>query len=180
LAQVPKGVIFYNTNYEDMPDYVKIHKDNITFDMMLRLLHKGRKLNYMPGTYQEDKDKELRLIIKKLFEYGGFREKDSIILAVDEVHLYKAREVISELIRVATGGIRFGINGMWISQRPALIDNTLMSQSQGMIVFPCNMEEQYFRRYNIPYEQIENELDKKGKFSYAYYDFKNIYPYSKI
>jgi hypothetical protein len=82
--------------------------------------------------------------------------------------------VQAELRRVATGGIRFGIHGVFISQRPALIDNTLMTQSVGMIIFHCNMESQYFKRYGIPYEDMEKQLDSLGQYSYCEYDFKNI------
>jgi hypothetical protein len=170
--------LFYNTQLEDdLPGYREINPDGVTWGQVVKLLKRGEKLNLLPPTYPEKKEKLLAGIVQRLFD-SGFTKINPMYLAVDEVHLYDEKTVLPELIRVATGGMKFGIRGVWISQRPALIPNTLMTQSVRMLMFPCNMETQYFKRYGIPYDEIEQELIKNGEFSYVSYDFRNIEAYT--
>jgi DNA helicase HerA-like ATPase len=179
LAKEKQGVLFFNTQYEDVPGYIYADGNN-TYRQIKQALKQGKKINYHPGTYLEQKQSELSYLIEYLFQ-AGFRQDNNIFLAVDEAHLYNDKEVASQLRRVATGGIRFGLSGVWISQRPALVDNTLMTQSTNMLIFECAMEGQYFRRYNVPYdEQIQPILTKYGQYSFVEYDFKNIIPHTRV
>jgi hypothetical protein len=178
MQQVPEGVLFVNTNDEvkSIPSgYIGANGKN-TFSQIKAALKEGYKINYVPDTYEEIRNKEVETLIKKLFT-AGFTEDNKVYFALDEVHLYTGKEVLNELKRVATGGLRHGINGIWISQRPALIDNTLMTQSQGMIIFRTYMEEQYFDRYRIPYEKMEQLMNKMGDYSYCTWDKKEIKGY---
>lgn len=179
LLQQKQGVLFYNTQYEELPGYVDVYPDNCSYAQIERLLRKGAKVNFNPPSHPEERDKMLSLLVRKLLE-SGFDKQNFIFLAVDEAHLYTDKRVLPELIRIATGGMRFGIHGVWISQRPALIPNTLMTQSTSMMIFPCNMESQYFKSYGIPYSDMENEFAKNGPYSYCLYDFKDIEGHRKI
>jgi hypothetical protein len=102
LKRQPQGVIFFNTQYENLPGYTTVNADNCTWKQIISLLNKGKKLNYMPGSYPEQKDSELSYIIDKLY-LSGFSKDNYVILAVDEVHLYtekKCRQNCGGLLRV--------------------------------------------------------------------------------
>lgn len=172
LAAQPKGVLFFNTQYEDLPGYTQANKQN-DFKQLARAIQAGKKINYLPSTVQKEADVELAYLVSCCYDY-----RDNLlngILAVDEVHLWNNhKRALKELIRVATTGLRFGITGVWISQRPALIDNTLMSQSNQFIIFDTNMEASYFKRYGIPHEDIQARIEQGGQYSFCRFDSKTV------
>jgi hypothetical protein len=180
LLKVPEGVLFFNTQLEKMPgQYVRANGNNC-YRQIGDALRRGRKINYEPSTRPEGRERELISLIEYLF-IAGFSQDNKIILAVDEVHIYNKGDVLQQLRRVATGGLRFGINGVWISQRPALMDNTLITQCNNMVIFKCAMEAPYFKRYNIPYEELmASEYEKRGDYSYCVYDWQSVKAYGRV
>jgi len=178
LKNQDKGVLFFNTQLEELPGYVKIDK-NTRFKIIYALLKNGKKLNYFPSTRLNIQEQEIIFLINQLFEHGNFNKEKFIYFVIDEVHLFK-KEGLQEITRIATGGLRYGIHGIFLSQRPANISNTLMTQSNEMLIFFCNMESIYFKNYQIPIDTILENITKNGKYSFCSYDFKNIYQYSKI
>lgn len=169
LEKVKEGVIFFNTQYEEMPSsFIKVNaKDDIR--VIINALKANKKINYIPQLDSSIRDKELIHLVDSLYRRDSEKR---IYLVVDEVHLYE-KETLKALIKVATTGLRFGIHGIWISQRPANIDNTLMTQSNQFVIFKTNMESGYFDRYGIPAEQIREKL---GDITYSYciYDFMDL------
>jgi len=178
LKEQKRGVLFFNTQLEDLQGYIKIDK-NTRFKIIYDLLKKGKKLNYFPSTKLNIQEQEIIFLINKLFELGNFNKENYIYFVIDEVHLFK-KEGLEEICRIATGGIRYGIHGIFLSQRPANISNTLMTQSSEMLIFFCNMESQYFKNYEIPIEEILNNINSMGKYSFCSYDFKTISQYCKV
>lgn len=170
LSNVREGVIFFNTQLEEMPNsFINVScNDNIT--VIKKAIQKGLKINYKPCLDSDIRDKELMYIVDMLYTRGN---TNKMYLVVDEVHLYE-KESLKKLIQVATTGLRFGIAGIWISQRPANIDNTLMTQSNQFIIFDTNMESQYFTRYGMPADEIKKKIEVGGKFSYCLYNFKEV------
>lgn len=170
LAGVKEGVIFFNTQHEEMPNtFINCTAaDNI--ESIKRAIRSGAKINYIPDLDSKIREKELIFIINALYQRSNISK---IYLVVDEVHLYE-KDALKKLIQVSTTGLRFGIYGIWISQRPANVDNTLMTQSEQFIIFRTNMESGYFDRYGIPADQIKDLLEKGGKYAYCIYDFINI------
>lgn len=168
LEKVKEGVIFFNTQYEEMPSsFIKVNaKDDIK--VIINALKANKKINYIPQLNGNIRDKELIYLVNSLYRRNSEKK---IYLVVDEVHLYE-KETLKALIKVATTGLRFGIYGIWISQRPANIDNTLMTQSNQFIIFKTNMESSYFDRYGIPSEEIKSRL--KENYSYCIYDFIEV------
>lgn len=168
LERVKEGVIFFNTQYEEMPSsFIKVNaKDDIK--VIINALKANKKINYIPQLNANIRDKELIYLVNSLYRRNSEKK---IYLVVDEVHLYE-KETLKALIKVATTGLRFGIYGIWISQRPANIDNTLMTQSNQFIIFKTNMESSYFDRYGIPSEEIKSRL--KENYSYCIYDFIEV------
>lgn len=168
LEKVKEGVIFFNTQYEEMPSsFIKVNaKDDIK--VIINALKANKKINYVPQLDSSIRDKELIYLVDSLYRRDSEKR---IYLVVDEVHLYE-KESLRELIKVATTGLRFGVHGIWISQRPANIDNTLMTQSNQFVIFKTNMESGYFDRYGIPADEIKSRL--KEDYSYCIYDFMEV------
>jgi len=178
LKNQNRGVLFFNTQLEELEGYIKIDK-NTRFKIIYSLLKSGKKLNYFPSTRLNIQEQEIIFLINQLFENGHFNKENYIYFVIDEVHLFK-KEGLEEICRIATGGIRYGIHGIFLSQRPANISNTLMSQSNEMLIFFCNMESQYFKNYDIPIEDILKNINNMGKYSFCAYDFKTISQYCKV
>lgn len=179
LLKVQKrGVLFFNVQLENLTGYIKVDKKT-PFRTILDLLKKHQKVNYYPSTRSGAQSKELQFIINQLFENGHFSKENFIYIVIDEVHLFK-KEALEEVCRVATGGLRFGLHGVFLSQRPANMDNTLMTQSTNVLVFKCNMESQYFKNYDIPIIEILKQIELNGKYSFCSYDFDKITAYKKV
>jgi hypothetical protein len=178
LKNQKRGVLFFNTQLEDLKGYIKVDKTT-SFTVIKSLLKKGHKLNYYPSSRLSTQGQELIFLVSQIFENGNFSKENYIYMVVDEVHLFK-KKALESVCRIATGGIRFGVHGIFLSQRPANIDNTLMTQSTEMLIFFCSMESQYFKNYCIPIEDILQRIEKNGKYSFCSYDFVNIKEYNKI
>lgn len=174
LAQ-PLGVLFFNTQHEEMERFTLADKRN-DFRQISKRINGGGKVDYRPDTMPEMAEKELSYIIDNLFLT---RTDKPMILAVDEVHLYR-QAGLKQCIRLATTGLRFGLTGVWISQRPANIDNTLMTQSHLFVIFDTNMEANYFKRYGIPQEDIQRRIRSGGQYSYCTYDWKTVMGPGKV
>jgi hypothetical protein len=178
LQKAKEGVLFFNTQQEDLQGFVKVNK-KIPFSVILKLLKLKKKVNYIPDSRLKVQFIEVEFLINELFENGYFTKTNSIFFVVDEAHLF-TKTSLDAITRIATSGIRWGINGIFISQRPANLDNTLMSQSTHMLIFKCNMESQYFKNYSIPIENILTNIQNNGKYSFCEYDFLNVTPYNKV
>lgn len=168
LARVNEGVLFFNTQHEDMPGFSMADWNN-AWQSIDGLLKKGRKINYKPQFNEDTRNKELSYLIDKL--HDGTEKK--VVLAVDEVHLMD-KAANKAMIKIATTGLRFGIKGVWLSQRPANIDNTLMTQSNQFVIFKLNMEGAYLDRYRMPSEEIKAKIESGGKYNYTLYDWESL------
>jgi DNA helicase HerA-like ATPase len=178
LESQKRGVLFFNAQMEDLQGYIKVDKTT-KFSIILKLLKKGQKINYFPSSRMSEQQNEISFLIEQLFENGHFNKKNFIYFVVDEAHLFKKKS-LEQVCRIATGGLRFGIHGVFLSQRPANLDNTIMTQSTDMLIFFCSMESQYFKNYSIPIQQIIDEITKHGKYSFCSYNFVTVTAYDKI
>lgn len=163
-----EGVIFFNTQHEDMPGFTEASREN-TWQQVSGILNRGGKVNYKPAFDEDVRNKELCLLIDRI--HNGTER--NIIIAVDEVHLFD-KTAQKAMIRVATTGLRFGIKGVWISQRPANIDNTLMTQSNQFVIFKLNMESAYLDRYRMPSDEIKRKIESGGQYAYVVYDWESL------
>jgi archaellum biogenesis ATPase FlaH len=178
LKTQKQGVIFFNTQLETLRGYIQINKFT-SFKIIKNLLNKGQKLNYTPVPKLQIQEQEIKFLVNQLFEFGNFSKEKNIFIAIDEVHLF-TKTSQQAIERIATSGLKFGLNGIFLSQRPANMSNTLMSQSIEMLIFKCSMESQYFKNYNIPIENILEKIEKNGKYSFCTYDFTDVKEYNKI
>lgn len=164
------GALFFNTQQESMPhDFVKA-TGNDRMVTIKNAVKRGYKINFVPSTDLLEQAAQLECIIQCLYD----NVKKDVVLVVDEVHLFCDRDIKRQLIRVATTGLRWGIRGVWISQRPAEIHNTLMTQANKFVIFQTNMESNYFKRYEMPHDEIRSRIKSGGEYSYIEYDWSEI------
>lgn len=173
LSQLKEGVLYFNTTHTDSVsrDFIECDR-NTTFKMIEKALKAGEKINFLPTKDPDIRELELELLIRKLY-LSGYTKQRRIYLAVDECHLYGG-QALKSCIEVATTGLSNGIFAVWISQRPAKIDNTLMTQSNAMVIFKMNMESNYFNNYKIPYDEIQKRIDEKGQYSFCLWDWREV------
>lgn len=171
LKNVKEPVLFFNTKHDEQipKNFLIMTKDN-SYIQLKRALVRERKINYLPSRDEREREKELVNIIRFLFSWFG----TPVYFVVDEVHLYGRRNAYYKLMEVATTGRSYGIRAIWMSQRPANIDNNLMSQSEKFIVFKCSLENQYLKRYGFPVEEMEQKFKEGGKYSYLEFDLVNL------
>ncbi|UWG95519.1 type IV secretory system conjugative DNA transfer family protein [Dehalobacter sp. DCM] len=172
LVKVKEPVIFFNTKHdESIPaSYVKMSAEN-SYIQLKRAVIRGRKINYIPSRDETQRSRELKNLIHFLFDNGGI----VVYLVVDEIHLYSKRDIYYKLMEVATTGRSYGIHLIAMSQRPANIDNNLMTQCEKFVIFKCSLENQYLKRYGFPVEDMEQGFKKGGKYSYLEFDLTELY-----
>jgi DNA helicase HerA-like ATPase len=171
LKRTKEPVLFFNTKHDDqVPKNFLIMSQDNSYIQLKRALVRGRKINYLPSRDERQRERELVNIIRFLFDASGF----PVYLVVDEVHLYSRRSAYYKLMEVATTGRSYGIKAIWMSQRPANIDNNLMTQAERFIIFQCSLEHQYLKRYGFPVEQMEQLLKQGGKYSYLEFDLLHL------
>ena len=171
LKRTKEPVLFFNTKHDEQSpkNFLVMTKDN-TYMQLKRAIVRGRKINYIPSRDDKEREKELVNLIRFLFDASGH----PVYLVVDEVHLYGRRNVYYKLMEVATTGRSYGIRAVWMSQRPANIDNNLMSQAEQFIIFKCSLENQYLKRYGFPVEDMERKFKEGGKYSYLEFDLLHL------
>jgi predicted YcjX-like family ATPase len=73
------------------------------------------------------------------------------------------------LIRLATTGLGRGYKCIFISQRPAMIDNTLLTQSTKHILFAIGLNDaSYLKNNGFPSEEI---MQRTGQEKYIFVEF---------
>jgi hypothetical protein len=169
LQNVKEGVFFFNTQHEEVPKNFIEATGNNSFQQIDLALSGGSKINFLPTTDKDRRQKELGTIIRRF--YDG--EKRNIRLVIDEAHLFKG-SALAMLQEVATTGLRFGLKGVWLSQRGALLDNTLISQSNRFIFFRCgNTDVKYWNAYGFPIDEIQTRINNE-MYHFCSYDGKEV------
>lgn len=171
------GSLYFNTNLVKLAaGWTRADKSN-SFQQIVKAIKEGKKINYLPD--RMIRDKELIHLIDKFF-MAGFNENKPFIFAVDECHLYK-KDADRKLVEVATAGRTFGFIGTFISQRPAEMNYTLLSQSNLFYMFDVNdFEVEYLKKKGFPVDTIKSEIARLGQFSYCVYDGRNAVGHSKV
>lgn len=167
LQRSKRGVLFFNSQQIRFPAGWIRADAQTDADALIRALRAKEKIVYFPT--REYRQGELRALVGLLYK-GAEEDELDIYFVVDECHLY-TKTALRACVEVATTGIRWGIKAIWISQRPAKIDNTLMTQSTRFVIYDIsNMEAPYLKSYQIPYADIYKRLRSGGKYSYVIYD----------
>lgn len=173
LTQTKDGVFFFNAQLVSTPNgFIKVNGDYST-EQIISLLKKGKKLNYLPSTDIKKMGKELVTITNSFYDYGEINMR----YVIDEVHLFQMlgeKDALNACKRVATTGIRFGYKGVFLSQRPAMVDNTLYTQAIQNVIFNLGKNDVgYMKNLGFPVEEIMNKIDNTP-YVFVTYDDKEI------
>ncbi|WP_353853168.1 type IV secretory system conjugative DNA transfer family protein [Dehalobacter restrictus] len=172
LKSVKEPVIFVNTKHDtqSVPRvFVGMSPEN-SYIQLKRAITRGSKINYVISSDERQRDKELSNLIRFLFSNGNL----PVYFVVDEVHLYGKRSVYYKLMEIATTGRSYGIRFIPMSQRPANIDNNLMTQCDRFIAFKCPLENQYLKRYGFPVDEMKDLFKKGGEYAYLEFDLDSL------
>jgi DNA helicase HerA-like ATPase len=170
LKNSKTGVLFFNVQHEKMPKEFINADGNNTFNQMNDLIKNGGKINFLPSLDTRIRNAQLVYLISEVYRHKG----QKMILALDEVHLFKEKAVLNSIEQVMTTGLRWGLHCVAITQRPALIPNVIFTQSNQMVIFETNMEGDYLEKKGVPYEDVSKKIENGGKYSYIVFDGKLV------
>ncbi|MDP4170147.1 MAG: hypothetical protein Q8906_06010 [Bacillota bacterium] len=163
------AILFFNTN--DTPlkgvksKWYDAHGGH-DLNQIIYALRQGYKINFVPSDDNIKAEKQLKAITEAVYNEG--RGKLKFRFAIDEVHLFK-KEGKTALIRLASTALGRGIVCIFISQRPAMIDNTLLTQSTKHILFAIGLNDaSYLKSNGFPSDEI---MQKTGQEKYIFVEF---------
>ena len=136
-----------------------------TVEEILQALRAGHKLCLVPPANDAQARLVLDAIVPRLI--GAKTWKPRLLLMVDEAHVYAGNNVGSVLQLIARRGRRWGVSGLWISQRPADVSKTLVTQASKIAIFQTMWETSYFRAYGLDVDNIKARLEAGGPYSYV-------------
>jgi len=127
---------------------------------IVKVLRAGLKISYVPSDKDEIAEKELSCLVDAIF--ATVFPSPGLLFVADE-----AQDFPAPLRRIARRGLARGVTGVFISQRPAEMHNTLLTQATRHVIFDSSWESQYFKRYGLDAEKIEQTLRQAPPHSYV-------------
>jgi len=176
LERMDEAILFFNTNHTSGLNntWVEAAGGN-TVDQVIYGLQHGYKINFLPSDDIKKAGKQLKAIVDEMYNLGRGAIKCRIV--VDEVHLFwmmKSEEGKQANLRLATTGLGRGLTCMWLSQRPAMVDNTLYTQSTKHIIFALGLNDMsYLKNIGFPVEEIKGRTGQE-KYKYCEFDQKEV------
>lgn len=173
LDAMKEAILFFNTNHTPLKGVISKWYDATgghDTNQIIYALRNGYKVNFLPSDDVEGMEKQLKAITDAIYQEGrGF----SFRFVIDEVHLF-SKEGKKALIRLASTGLGRGYKCIFISQRPAMIDNTLLTQSTKHIVFAIGLNDaSYLRMNGFPSDEIMKRTGQQ-KYIFVEFDQKNV------
>lgn len=158
-------VILFNP--QDVKSGFGIINGNYDRNTLLDYLKKGKKLDYRPQIQKDVAKAELRWLVDcVLNEHVKGRLKNTLFI-VDECQIFARSNNDNPAEDIATRGQGKGLYGMFITQRPALVSNTLFTQPEIKTYFDCEDEElPYFKRQGVDTDAVFNTIRTAGKYYY--------------
>jgi hypothetical protein len=171
-----EAVFFYNTQHEKVgKEWTTVDPRYNEWSQVEYLLSKNKKVNWLPSTKIPDMHKEIEYIVDQL--YNG--EMRNVRIAFDEVHLFR-KKALEQIQRVATTGLRWGMRGVFISQRPAKVDNTLYTQSTNHVIFALGSADyQYLHGQGFPIDDLQQKVQGE-KYVFVNFNQKEVSEPKKI
>lgn len=178
IKSLKEGVLFINPQLTKTPKtFIKADKRN-TPSQIWKAVQMGQKVDYHTSSDLEQISIEVGLLIKSL--YDDVRKMDCRIV-LDECHLLsmsKNKDGLNAGKRLASTGLSRGFKTVFISQRPATVDNSFYTQSTKHILFALGMNDySYLKGLGFPSEDIKrivngqkylfcefNQVDVKGAY----------------
>lgn len=172
LELVPYGVLFLNLQNVKMPEkYITTYANQVDFEQIKSALKAGNKIDLrFPASWGEHQIMSVIGFLSKKLITAGFTEKNPVYIAYDECQaISRFPDTLREVRMVATRGLSLGVWCVFITQRPALADLTLYTQSTEQYIFQLGKGERtYFREKGIDYDECLKLWETNGKHSYIY------------
>lgn len=169
LQETKQPVIFFNPQRESMPGFIEANKYHKPSQIM-KALKMGKKINFITSLDDKETALELYFLTEQLFG-AGLAKNNPVIFAVDETHIQNNyKEGKNALIKIANRGLTFGINAVFISQRPANVPYTIVTQADRHYIFKTGFEKEYFTRKGIDYKEVARLIEQAGKYAYVEFD----------
>lgn len=173
LDSMKEPILFFNTNHTPLKgvkdkwyDATGGHDTN----QIIYALKEGYKVNFLPSDDVDGMEKQLKAITDEIYKQG---RSFSFRFVIDEVHLFR-NEGKKALIRLASTGLGRGYKCIFISQRPAMIDNTLLTQSTKHIIFAIGLNDaSYLKTNGFPSEEIMKRTAQE-KYIFVEFDQKTV------
>ena len=127
---------------------------------LIQVLKQGLKLAYVPSDNDAIAVQELNQLVD--LSFSGSWPSAGLLFIADE-----AQDFAGPLRRIARRGLARGVTGVFISQRPAEMHNTLLTQAIRHVIFASAWESQYFKRYGLDADFIQQTLATAKPYSYA-------------
>lgn len=171
LENLKEGVLFINPQLTKTPkSFIKADRNNTPGDIW-RAVRMGQKVDYHTHDDLESISKEVGLLISRLYEIG----KLDCRIALDECHLLslsKDKSGLNAGKRLASTGLSRGFKTIFISQRPATVDNSFYTQSTKHIMFNLGINDyDYLSRLGFPAEEIKSKV---GGQKYKFVEFDQM------
>jgi hypothetical protein len=174
LEGMREGIIFFNSQHSTVGNgWVEATGANSP-EQIIFAVKEGKKINFLPSDDSIDKmSKQLAAITNELYKEGRM----SVRFVIDEVHLFwmcKDNGGKNALLRLATTGLGRGFKCVFLSQRPAKVDNTLYTQSTKHIIFALGkLDESYLKTNGFPVDEIIART-RNEKYNFIEFDQKQI------
>ena len=186
FEKVDTLAIFINTSEERIPE----RKSQIvvySVDELLRAISlDARKICFNPHEDRDISVSDVEQICKVMLSLGRQIHKNKRFIAVfghifiDEIHEFSSLHRPNVNIdRIWKRGRRYGIIGIGISQRPADVSHTILTQCRYHVIFRLGQYEiPYFERYKIPIEDHKEWL--KQNYHFCIFDGEEVKRYYPI
>lgn len=170
LEQLNRPVLFFNIQDEELPPkFLTVKYDEATISQLLEALRSGVKVDLRLPLDLELTNQLISYILDSLMG-AGYSEENPLYVVLDECHLLK-NEGRESAVQAATRGLKRGIRCIFITQRPALCDKTLYTQSAEQYIFyVAASEKEYLRNKGLDYDKCKEEWETLGRYSYIFYD----------
>ena len=130
---------------------------------------------------------DIGTVIRMLFAIGTYAKRKEkgrpeiwCTVYIDEVQEFGEKQGHPIIHRLWKRGKGYGIRAVGISQRPADVSHTILTQSQDHVIFYVGgYEHPYFRNYHIPIEEHISHLEKDCNFV-IWWNQKEITEYNKL
>lgn len=165
------AVLFFNTQLErnGLKDFTIFELGKHTLEQFKSLVDRGRKINWIPPTKPVNRDKQVCALVDFIYEELG---ETPLLCIWDETHLYK-REAKDQLVRLATTGLRWNHPCVFLTQRPAMMENNLLSQSTRKIIFQLDdVDYSYLKEKGWNIDQLVNMTS--DKYLFVDHDGRNL------
>ena len=128
--------------------------------LIKRALMLKKHIAYIPSDNDAIAVQELNQLVD--LSFSGSWPSAGLLFIADE-----AQDFAGPLRRIARRGLARGVTGVFISQRPAEMHNTLLTQAIRHVIFASAWESQYFKRYGLDADFIQQTLATAKPYSYA-------------